>query len=97
MLKVPVCYTEPPEKLSLETSKKKKYLAGDWMKHLSLKLLSKPVERRVNTSFPSRKAFSAVLCSFNQENSTVLLLPLITYVFGSVGLFVCLFVCPQDN
>ena len=36
-----VCYTEPSEKLSLETVWKRagtfrKYMAGDWMNHLSI-------------------------------------------------------------
>ena len=39
-----VCYTEPSEKLSLETVWEragtfKKYLAGDWMNHLSITVL----------------------------------------------------------
>ena len=68
-----VCYTEPSEKPSLETVWKragtfKKILAGDWMNHLSIKLLPKPVRRRAKTCFPLRKAFSAVLCSsLNEE------------------------------
>ena len=40
-----VCYKEPSEKLAIETVWKragtcKKYLAGDWMNHLSISVLT---------------------------------------------------------
>ena len=68
-----VCYIEPSQKPPLETVWKTvmyfQRIPGRWLDEPLLnQSLTEASHRRANTSFPWRKAFSAVLCSsFNEE------------------------------